>query len=304
MRTFQFTLFLFGLLAFFAVSAPVTREGDVAVRDADLLISGEYVGDDGLDKKTVSLANAVGTFKTGDVKIQGLDALTSEDDLSEDQLVTRAPKKKAPKPKKKAPKKKAPKKKAPKKKAPKKKAPKKKAPKPKKTPTKTKSPATKTPTATPKVCPRADANGCGKTANYQVAAEAAKKKGTTMRLGESYLLKVRTGLHKQIVVGKVVKNKKGELDFEAAMSELTKDPGEGSKFVQACKMLHGAKCEENHIESYSCSRMLDRGSSFKFVGAAKPEFADVKKFISDGETLGPFCIHKQSTNNDIRQGYS
>jgi hypothetical protein len=271
MRTFQFTLFLLGLLAFFAVSVPVTWDGNVLVRGLDQLTYREHVGDDELAKRTTSLSNSLGAFKNGDVQVRGLDELTHKKNLSEDGLTTRAIKKKAPKKKTTSKKKKTSTK--------------------KKTPTKTKTPTTKTPA--PKVCTRTEAGGCIKTANYEVAAAAAKKKGQTLELGESYLLKVRSGVHKQIVLGKVVKNAKGELDFEAAMSELFKDPGDGNKLVRACKMLHGAKCEEHSVESYSCSRSLENGAKFKFVGAAKPEFADAKKFISDGGNLGSSCIRKR-----------
>lgn len=157
------------------------------------------------------------------------------------------------------------------------------ATKPSKTkPSKTKP--LKKPFTTPKakVCTRADSAGCGKTAEYQIVAAAAKKKGNALKLGESYLLKVTRGVHKQIVIAKVVQNAQQELDIDAAMSELVKDVGSNSNtFIQTCKALHGAECEHQAREEYNCERALDGGAKFKFVGAAKPEYADKHKFISD-----------------------
>jgi hypothetical protein len=83
-----------------------------------------------------------------------------------------------------------------------------------------------------KLCTRADGD-CGKTKNYQIAAAAAKKKGKTLELNESYLLKFKGpgGIHHQIIVGTVSKNAEGELDFEATMSELLKpEPPENPTF--------------------------------------------------------------------------
>lgn len=163
------------------------------------------------------------------------------------------------------------------------------------TPSKTKPSKTKPvkkPSTTPKtkVCTPADSAGCGKTADYDIVAAAAKKKGDTLKVGESYLLKVTKGVHKQIVIAKVVKNAKNELDIDAAMSELVKDVGNSNTFIQTCKALPGAECEHHFREVYKCERALDGGAKFKFVGAAKPEYADKQKFISDGSIPSHSCI--------------
>lgn len=73
-----------------------------------------------------------------------------------------------------------------------------------------------------------------------------------------------------------------ELDIDATMSELIKDLRDRDAFVQACQQLHGAECEHNHKGAWNCERTLADGAKFKFVGAAKSEYADKKKFISDG----------------------
>ena len=66
------------------------------------------------------------------------------------------------------------------------------------------------------------------------------------------------------------------------MSQLVKYGGQSSAFVEACKMLHGTACANRPNLEYKCDKALDNGSKFKFVGAAKPEYADKRKFISDG----------------------
>jgi hypothetical protein len=98
----------------------------------------------------------------------------------------------------------------------------------------------------------------------------------------------KTGVHKQIVVGKIVETtdkKTGQktLDIDAAMSELTKDIGNGSTFSKVCKMVYGGTCEENHVQNYSCARGVDRGTSYKFVSTANVVFADKATFIQNGK---------------------
>jgi hypothetical protein len=78
-----------------------------------------------------------------------------------------------------------------------------------------------------------------------------------LKLGESYLLQVKAGVHKHLVLAKVIETADKKLDVDVAMSQLVKYEGQSSAFVEACK--------------------------FKFVGAAKPEYADKQKFVSDGE---------------------
>ncbi|KAJ4329593.1 hypothetical protein N0V87_010730, partial [Didymella glomerata] len=123
-----------------------------------------------------------------------------------------------------------------------------------------------------------------KTKNYEIVEKVAK--GQKLVVGESYLMTAKTGVHKQIVVGKIVETtdkKTGQktLDIDAAMSELTKDIGNGSTFSKVCKMVYGGTCEENHVQNYSCARGVDRGTSYKFVSTANVVFADKATFIQN-----------------------
>lgn len=125
-----------------------------------------------------------------------------------------------------------------------------------------------------------------KTKNYEIVEKVAK--GQKLVVGESYLMTAKTGVHKQIVVGKVVETtdkKTGQkmLDIDAAMSELTKDVGNGSTFSKVCKMVYGGTCEENHVQNYSCARGVNRGTSYKFVSTANVVFADKATFIQNGK---------------------
>ena len=125
-----------------------------------------------------------------------------------------------------------------------------------------------------------------KTKNYEIVEKVAK--GQKLVVGESYLMTARTGVHKQIVVGKVVETtdkKTGQktLDIDAAMSELTKDVGNGSTFSKVCKMFYGGTCEENHVQNYSCVRGANGGTSYKFVSTANVVFADKSTFVQNGK---------------------
>ncbi|KAL1597615.1 hypothetical protein SLS59_007312 [Nothophoma quercina] len=127
-----------------------------------------------------------------------------------------------------------------------------------------------------------------KTKNYEIVEKVAK--GQKLVVGESYLMTARTGVHKQIVVGKVVETtdkKTGQktLDIDAAMSELTKDVGNGSTFSKVCKMFYGGTCEENHVQNYSCVRGANGGTSYKFVSTANVVFADKSTFVQNGEVI-------------------
>ena len=113
-------------------------------------------------------------------------------------------------------------------------------------------------------------------------------KGQKLAVGQSYLLTAKTGVHKQLIVGTVTETtdkKTGQktLDVTAAMSELTKDVGNGSSFSQACKMVYGGECKEHHVENYSCARAASGGTSYKFVSTANVEFADKTKFVQEGK---------------------
>jgi hypothetical protein len=125
-----------------------------------------------------------------------------------------------------------------------------------------------------------------KTKNYEIVQKVAK--GQKLVVGESYLMTARTGVHKQIVVGKVVETtdkKTGQktLDIDAAMSELTKDVGNASTFSKVCKMFYGGTCEEHHVKNYSCARGAKEGTSYKFVSTADVVFADKATFIQNGK---------------------
>ena len=148
-----------------------------------------------------------------------------------------------------------------------------------------KSSPAKKPSTPPKagICTRASPAGCGTTESYDIVAAAAKKKGETLKLGESYLLQVKTGVHKQLVLAKVIETADKKLDVDAAMSQLVKFESDSNAFLGACKMLHGAECAHKPHLEYKCDKALGNGAKFKFVGAAKPEYADKRKFISDGE---------------------
>ncbi|KAF2677754.1 hypothetical protein K458DRAFT_491683 [Lentithecium fluviatile CBS 122367] len=255
MRTIKLTLFLLGLLALFATSAPVDQ-----------------------------VEKGVGYFISGAQDTDGNDGgfyLTAEEvDVSDDELEKRAPKKaKKPAPKKHTPTKTIPKK--PKKPAPKKATP---AQKPKKP---TSSPK-------PKKCTRADNNDCGKTRDYEIAEAAAKKKKKTLQLNHSYLLRFKDAPathmgahHAQLVVGTVRKNADGELDFDAVGTQLLKDESDPSAIKEFCKTYWGAKCEPKHIRSYKCQESLERNprGRFKFEGEAAPEFAVPSTFFEASERL-------------------
>ena len=83
------------------------------------------------------------------------------------------------------------------------------------TPSKTKPDKKPSTTSKGEVCARADSNDCGKTATYDIVAAAAKKKGDSRKLGDSYLLKITKGVHKQIILAKVIQNAKEEQDIDA-----------------------------------------------------------------------------------------
>lgn len=139
--------------------------------------------------------------------------------------------------------------------------------------------------APPKAPAKPAAPAIVKTKNYEVVEKAAK--GQKLVVNESYLLTAKTGVHKQIIVGKVIETtdrKTGQktLDIDAAMSELTKDVGNDSTFSQVCKMFYGGTCKEKHVENYSCARGAKQGTSYKFVSAADVVFADKATFIQNG----------------------
>jgi hypothetical protein len=97
MRTFHLILFVFGLLAYSAPSAPVTSGHEVAVRGLDQLKREEHPSEAQLAKRSTHLANALGIFENADVKVRGLDDLTHEEHQDENEVARRAVSKRTPK---------------------------------------------------------------------------------------------------------------------------------------------------------------------------------------------------------------
>jgi hypothetical protein len=72
---------------------------------------------------------------------------------------------------------------------------------------------------------------------------------------------VKAGVHKHLVLAKVIETADKKLDVDVAMSQLVKYEGQSSAFVEACKMLHGAECAHKPKLESKCDKALDNGPS-------------------------------------------
>jgi hypothetical protein len=253
MRTIKLIFFLLGLLALFAASAPV-------------------------DQTTSDVGHFVAASRDASGDDETVHLMQEEEDA--DANLEKRAKKKAKKP------------------TPEKTTPKVSTPKKTKKPTSstksrpTPSPKPKpTPSPQPKKCTRANDNNCAKTEDYKIAEKAAKDKKKTLELNQAYLLVFKTTKtpkhHQRLVVGTVRKNAEGALDFPAVAAELLKKDSNPNQLIHTCKTLHGAKCEFNPINEYSCAEALERNPKgrFKFASGAAPEFADPETFWRAGKCL-------------------
>ncbi|KAJ4303442.1 hypothetical protein N0V90_002336 [Kalmusia sp. IMI 367209] len=278
MRSFSFTLLLFGLLGLLAVSVPAGWEAPAAksLGEYEHGLNDVEVAVDGLNLDLGS--KEVDTFESGLVKLQNRGRGRSRPKKTR----TRRPKKNKKNKTKKNRKTKTKKNK-------------------KKKPKKAKKSKCNRKAKKGKHNKRAPANACpAPTADYTGALRAAKRKDPRAELvvGRTYMFifKKATIAHASLIVGTVIEKSNGQLDFPAyshGMVKETQRPGEPeiSEMKDLCRSLRGATCELSDFERWNCGRGASERYSFK--GEAIPQFAEpsyVKaigwKFAKDAANVG------------------
>lgn len=280
MRSFSFTLLLFGLLGLLAVSVPAGWDAPAAnsleeyehgLRDVEVAVDGLKLN---LESKEAD------TFESRLVKLQTRGRGRSRPKKTR----TRRPKKnKAKKNRKTKTKKNNNKKKAKKTKKTKKTEKTKKAKKSKCNRNAKKGKHNK----------RAPADACpAPTPDYAGALRAARIKDPKAKLlvGRTYMFIYKPAAisHATLIVGTVIEKSTGELDFPAKSHSLVKetkrpDEEEISKMKDRCRQIRGATCELADMEDWFCGRGAPERYHFK--GEAIPEFAQPEYVRAIGKHL-------------------
>jgi hypothetical protein len=254
MRSFSFTLLLFGLLGLLAVSVPARWEAPATnnLGEYEHGLNDVEVTVDGLNLDLGS--KEVDTFESGLVKLQTRGRGRSRPKKTR----TRRPKKNKKNKTKKTKKKKK-----------------------KKKPKKTKKSKCNRNAKKGKHDKRAPANACpAPTADYTGALRAAKRKDPKAELvvgrTHMFIFKKSTTAHASLIVGTVIEKSNGQLDFPAyshGMVKETQRPNEPeiSEMKDFCRSLRGATCEIDGFERWNCGRGASERYSFK--REAIPQFA-------------------------------
>ena len=268
MRSFSFTLLLFGLLGLLAVSVPAGWEAPAAnsIGEYENGLHDVEVAVDGL---TLDIGSTeVDTFEPGLVKLE-----TRARSRGKSRSRSRPKKSRTRRPKKNR--------------KTKKNKTKSKKNKSKKNKTKKNKNAKKSKcnrnAKKGKHGKRAPVDACpAPTPNYAGALRAAQQKNPKQKLlvGRTYMFLYKKARidHMKLIVGTVIEKKNGQLDFPAWSHELLKTTikpteTEISEFKDWCRSIRGATCEHpRKLEEWECGR--GAAERYNFKGEAIPQFAD------------------------------